>query len=341
MTEIKPIETIYNGYRFRSRLEARWAVFFDAIGADWEYEPEGFVLENGMYYLPDFLIHNNKGRGPSELWVEVKSPYNFSEEDKTKVKIFACGNPRWEEELEEFVYDAPKRGILVLGNIPKADDYTMLYNEAYYIWGKHNYKVFNLETVDGDCFECFPCAALNGGFVLNDGKNRWVDIVDKERTMDAYIRSRQARFEHGETPQISNTRHILAEKSAEEELHERKLKAIKSFCKEMQAKEISSNPNNKLNFGDISTIKKWLPVWFDKKGIGNTNTDGYIMLVSDYFRNRKYEIIFNLIANGYNKYEIQAETKFNMPMIDKCFKSPERQKEIYNRFENKWASMPE
>ena len=28
--EIKPIETHYKGYRFRSRLEARWAVFFDA-----------------------------------------------------------------------------------------------------------------------------------------------------------------------------------------------------------------------------------------------------------------------------------------------------------------------
>ena len=28
---IKPIETKYNGYRFRSRLEARWAVFFDMI----------------------------------------------------------------------------------------------------------------------------------------------------------------------------------------------------------------------------------------------------------------------------------------------------------------------
>ena len=28
---IKAIETVYNGYRFRSRLEARWAVFFDAL----------------------------------------------------------------------------------------------------------------------------------------------------------------------------------------------------------------------------------------------------------------------------------------------------------------------
>jgi hypothetical protein len=33
---IKTIETIYNGYRFRSRLEARWAVFFDAMGIKYD-----------------------------------------------------------------------------------------------------------------------------------------------------------------------------------------------------------------------------------------------------------------------------------------------------------------
>jgi len=42
---IKPIETLYNGYRFRSRLEARWAVFFDAIGLKYEYEVEGYKIE--------------------------------------------------------------------------------------------------------------------------------------------------------------------------------------------------------------------------------------------------------------------------------------------------------
>lgn len=39
---IKAIQTRYKGYNFRSRLEARWAVFFDALGIKWEYEPEGF-----------------------------------------------------------------------------------------------------------------------------------------------------------------------------------------------------------------------------------------------------------------------------------------------------------
>ena len=56
MADIKPIETIYNGYRFRSRLEARWAVFFDAMGIKYEYEPEGYHTEDGKYYLPDFYL---------------------------------------------------------------------------------------------------------------------------------------------------------------------------------------------------------------------------------------------------------------------------------------------
>ena len=42
---IKPIETIYNGYRFRSRLEARWAVFFDALNIQCLYETEGEELK--------------------------------------------------------------------------------------------------------------------------------------------------------------------------------------------------------------------------------------------------------------------------------------------------------
>lgn len=56
MAEIKPIETFYNGYRFRSRLEARWAVFFDALGIKYEYEREGYDLGEAGWYLPDFWL---------------------------------------------------------------------------------------------------------------------------------------------------------------------------------------------------------------------------------------------------------------------------------------------
>lgn len=66
---IKAIETSYRGYKFRSRLEARWAVFFDALGIKWDYEPEGFELPGGVRYLPDFFFQGNGHRGP---WVEIK-----------------------------------------------------------------------------------------------------------------------------------------------------------------------------------------------------------------------------------------------------------------------------
>lgn len=69
-TRISAIETVYKGYRFRSRLEARWAVFFDAMDVPWEYEPTGFTTPDG-WYLPDFwLPRAYSGKG---MWVEIKA----------------------------------------------------------------------------------------------------------------------------------------------------------------------------------------------------------------------------------------------------------------------------
>jgi hypothetical protein len=62
----RAITTRYKGYNFRSRLEARWAVFFDHLGIRWDYEPEGFELGNGLRYLPDFWLPD------WDMWVEVK-----------------------------------------------------------------------------------------------------------------------------------------------------------------------------------------------------------------------------------------------------------------------------
>jgi hypothetical protein len=65
---IKAIDTRYGGYLFRSRLEARWAVFFDKLGLKWEYEPEGFDID-GLWYLPDFRVQTPQGE---PIWYEVK-----------------------------------------------------------------------------------------------------------------------------------------------------------------------------------------------------------------------------------------------------------------------------
>ena len=35
----RPYPTLYNGRRYRSRLEARWAAFFDLVRWPFEYEP--------------------------------------------------------------------------------------------------------------------------------------------------------------------------------------------------------------------------------------------------------------------------------------------------------------
>jgi hypothetical protein len=66
---MKAIETKWKGYSFRSRLEARWAVFFDTLGLEWDYESEGFHLPGGYRYLPGFKV---KYPGSGWEWFECK-----------------------------------------------------------------------------------------------------------------------------------------------------------------------------------------------------------------------------------------------------------------------------
>ena len=111
MSEIKAIETYYKGYRFRSRLEARWAVFFDAAGIKYEYEPEGFEASDGTKYLPDFYL-------PEYDWyVEVKPPRDGAIDDIIKASRFVGENIKV---------------LLILGNIPPKSDKDMYHYKALY-----------------------------------------------------------------------------------------------------------------------------------------------------------------------------------------------------------------
>ncbi len=67
------IPTEYNGIRFRSRLEARWAVFYDSLQIHYMYEEEGFALKNA-WYLPDFYLPSQ------DCYIEVKGPDPTDEE---------------------------------------------------------------------------------------------------------------------------------------------------------------------------------------------------------------------------------------------------------------------
>lgn len=120
---MKPIETRYKGYRFRSRLEARWAVFFDALGIEWEYEPEGFELDDGTRYLPDFFVRANAASGAAKrhagagYWVEIKGFGPTFQESESLARLceqtghhgyLFCGLPG-EKPLSAFSADAAKR----------------------------------------------------------------------------------------------------------------------------------------------------------------------------------------------------------------------------------------
>jgi hypothetical protein len=95
---IKPIETHYKGYKMRSRLEARWAVAFDALNIKWEYEHEGFDLGYAGYYLPDFWLPEH------DAFAEVK-PGRLTDNELNKVValcdvthkpvLLLCGVPEW------------------------------------------------------------------------------------------------------------------------------------------------------------------------------------------------------------------------------------------------------
>lgn len=79
---IKAIDTEYNGFLFRSRLEAKFGVFFDALGAEWIYENEGFWLSPKEKYLPDFYFPKQ------DMYAEVK-PVRFTFAEHSKCKRLA------------------------------------------------------------------------------------------------------------------------------------------------------------------------------------------------------------------------------------------------------------
>jgi len=99
----KAIDTQYKGHLFRSRLEARWAVYFDAINVNWTYESEGYELSNGQRYLPDFYFPD----------------YGFYGEVKPNEAMADFSR------MEQFVIDINKP-IVILAGLPKSGPFKLI-----------------------------------------------------------------------------------------------------------------------------------------------------------------------------------------------------------------------
>jgi hypothetical protein len=168
---IPAIETQYKGYRFRSRTEARWAVYFDTLGIKWEYERDGYDLGGSLgYYLPDFWLPQ------VNMWAEVKGE-EFTSHERAKCCALAklTGN-----------------GVLLLNGVPDIIWYTAIYyhpesNELFEEeCGVSDYHRYH---IDEHRFYGAP------GAPTPDEEG-----VSTDRQYLAVRAARSARFEHGESP---------------------------------------------------------------------------------------------------------------------------------------------
>lgn len=188
---MKAIETIYNGYRFRSRLEARWAVFFDEMGIKYEYEPEGFEMSDGTRYLPDFYLPE------SDSFFEAKGVMSDIDMHKINQFIEESGKP-----------------------------VTIGYNNFSFVACNNWYtKTFSLDEIgsswlcrcrncgkywfmgNAGSYVCQCCGEYDGDGHLADVfegdaefHSRYVGCGNEKRFGKAILKAKQARFEHGEKP---------------------------------------------------------------------------------------------------------------------------------------------
>jgi hypothetical protein len=73
---LKALPSEYRGCVFRSRLEARTAYYFDLLGIQWGYEPEGYALPCGNYAPDFFCTAVDKYDKEHRFFVEVKPNYD-------------------------------------------------------------------------------------------------------------------------------------------------------------------------------------------------------------------------------------------------------------------------
>lgn len=103
------IETLYKNILFRSKLETRWAAYFDLCGIKWKYEPWALTVLDGakcVNYIPDFIIELDD----SLVYVEVKPASLYASTQK--------------------IFDAVRSGYV--GRVPK-HVYATFRNEPFII----------------------------------------------------------------------------------------------------------------------------------------------------------------------------------------------------------------
>lgn len=179
-TTIKALPTTYAGVEFRSRIEARWALFFDQLGVTWAYEPEGYALPSGNY-LPDFWLPSISGG----CWFEVKGVNPTDTECQLMLELTeATGHV----------------GVIAHGDMPR--QFTDIGHDIP--WGAGQFDIMRIGPGWDNHYAwciCFTCGRLGLEFdarserICNHDPNRNKDRNgDHSRIVAAYETARTHRF---------------------------------------------------------------------------------------------------------------------------------------------------
>ena len=193
--KIKAKPTKFKGRLFRSRTEARWAVFFEKLGLNWSFEVEGYDLPDGTSYLPDFLLKTPQGK---DLFIEVK-PAGQADDPKFS---------KFEEAL-----DYTRRAVLVGGTplewfeagghfCPRCGQPLLDYQQP---WDEFFCDHCDWETPCGggheerhDGITLVPYRPHKGSIVLTSDEKA---LQFKNRIRSCAEAAQMAQFEHGATGQ--------------------------------------------------------------------------------------------------------------------------------------------
>lgn len=182
----KAIETHYNGYRFRSRLEARWAVFFDSYGVEYEYELEGFELGGGLRYLPDFYLPD------LGVFVEVKPNRGFSLQELKKIDAFALDG---DNQLLLIMGSPTKEEMVLINRCSTAPLYEYIDENEYGLSEEEVVSEYIGNAVDFSLVE-FNQNPITNSLVLSFKERCPPDEISFKESL---LKAKKARFEHGES----------------------------------------------------------------------------------------------------------------------------------------------
>lgn len=180
MLSTNPSAIRYKGYSFESELEARWAVFFDALDTRWEYKQQAFNLPYGGKCVPDFWLPFQ------QYWIEIKS------EIPVEATLIQAADLSFATRTWSYV---------VWGSIGEHNIYG--FNLPFYEQGYDKRYVFSVDETSQQLMVLNPLRSDDAyqfiGYSPGSQQmimQRTADILENARLNAAYETARTARFEH-------------------------------------------------------------------------------------------------------------------------------------------------